>query len=228
MLVLPWLVIALAPFPRGEDWAGQRMHAAIEAVVLVHESCARSCDPNGLMNQTVNLLGQNTSFKVMSTLLKDRHGIVVTVSAMVTLFWIGSVSPSSQGRGEVINITSGMIQTKGTGNKDKGYLAGEVDKEAEIRDEDKVFKGFQKEFRCEEGRVKLTLLLHKSGKVTDVETDTTPNCNVSEKGRMILQRLKFTPAIKNGAKVSEYVTIEIKRETLIDAPISNVPNVPYP
>ena len=61
-------------------------------------------------------------------------------------------------------------------------------------------------------KVAVTLLLHKSGKVTDVKVEASPNCNVSEKGRTILRGLRFSPALENGTKVSEYLMIEIKRE----------------
>jgi hypothetical protein len=104
-------------------------------------------------------------------------------------------------------------------HKDKVYQEDEVDKKAQLRNQDKFLKDFTREFKCDDngGKLGFRLLLHKSGKVTDVKIDISPHCNFSEKGRTVLRRLKFSPAIKNGVKVSEYLEIEIKRE-LVSSP----------
>jgi nucleosome binding factor SPN SPT16 subunit len=111
------------------------------------------------------------------------------------------------------------IQEAKTADKDKVYREDEVDKQAQLSNADKLFKSFNSEFKCPDsgGKVAVTILLHKSGKVTDVKIDVSPNCSVTEKGRTILLRLKFTPATKSGAKVSEYMIIDIKRE-LVSSP----------
>lgn len=109
------------------------------------------------------------------------------------------------------------IQEAKTADKDKVYREDEVDKQAQLRNADKVFKSFNSEFKCPDsgGKVAVTILLHKSGKVTDVQFEVSPSCTVSEKGRTILRGLKFSPALKSGAKVSEYLMIDIKRELIV-------------
>jgi hypothetical protein len=148
--------------------------------------------------------------------------IYFVVLGAAALISIGDVSPTGLAKRDFYKPSS--IQQANTGDKDKVYREDEVDKAAQLRNEDKFFKSFNAEFKCPDtgGKVALNLLLHKSGKVTEVKIDASPNCKVSEKGRTILRGLKFSPALKNGAKVSEYLMIEVKRETVIEPPISNV------
>jgi len=134
--------------------------------------------------------------------------LIVGTAVLISI--VGGSFNSLAGR---TSCESDLIQAN-TDDKDKVYREDEVDKAAQLRNEDKLFKSFNSEFKCPDtgGKVAVTLLLHKSGTVTDVKVDVSPDCSVSEKGRTILRGLKFSPALKSGAKVSEYLMIEIKRE----------------
>ena len=153
-----------------------------------------------------------------------RRTIYIIITAAAALISIDGVSPTGTAMRNFDKPTA--IQQWKVDDKDKVYLEDDVDKRAQLRNEEKFFKGFNAEFKCADtgGKVAVTLLLHKSGKVTDVRIEASPNCNVSEKGRTILRGLKFSPTLKNGAKVSEYLMIEVKRETVIEPPINNVPH----
>jgi hypothetical protein len=155
-----------------------------------------------------------------------RRTIYIIITAAAALISIDDVSPTVLAKPDFYKPIS--IQQVPAGDNDKIYREDEVDKAAQLRNEDKFFKSFNSEFKCPDtgGKVAVTLLLHKSGKVTDVKVEASPNCNVSEKGRTILRGLKFSPALKNGAKVSEYLMIEVKRETVVGPTISNGSNFP--
>src|ERR1700732_4125954 len=63
-------------------------------------------------------------------------------------------------------------------------------------------------------------------KLPTQESTPRPSAMSAKKGRSILREFNFTPAIDNGAKASEDPPVEIKRETVIEPPISKVSSFP--
>ena len=101
---------------------------------------------------------------------------------------------------------------------DKVYSAQEVQKAAVIRDQDSVSSALHRSLKCSSGgSIKFSYVLRRSGKVSDLKVEHSPQCEATPKSLTILQKLKFTPAVKDGLKVSQsdFLTIEIKSEMMI-------------
>jgi TonB family protein len=63
--------------------------------------------------------------------------------------------------------------------------------------------------RAQQGTVALRVVLRKSGVVTDVVVTEKSGCeNFDEKAVRAVQKLKFTPAKKDGSDVSQYLLME--------------------
>ena len=93
------------------------------------------------------------------------------------------------------------------------YDYNEVDKPAHFKNADKVLSDVQSALKCEgEGVINLSFVFHKSGKVTDVKIEHTMLCVGEKQGVNTLRKAKFTHAIKNGARVSQYGAFEVKVE----------------
>jgi hypothetical protein len=101
---------------------------------------------------------------------------------------------------------------------DKVYSFHEVEKGAVIKDRDSVSSSLHRSLSCSSGGwVKFSYILRRSGKVSDLNVEHSPQCDATSKSLTILRKLKFTPALKDGLKVSQSdsVTIEIKSETIV-------------
>ena len=101
---------------------------------------------------------------------------------------------------------------------DKVYSFHEVQKAAVIKDQDSVSSSLHRSLSCSSGGwVKFSYVLRRSGKVSDLNVEHSPQCDATPKSLTILRKLKFTPALKDGLKVSQSdsLTIEIKSETMI-------------
>jgi TonB family protein len=62
---------------------------------------------------------------------------------------------------------------------------------------------------CPDGVVLfLKAVLHKSGKVTDIQVVKPINCSFQEKAIKSVRKIKFTPAIKDGVAVSQYQVLQ--------------------
>ena len=97
---------------------------------------------------------------------------------------------------------------------DKIYSQDEVDTQAVIK-KLKVHPKFLKEC-INGGTVKVKIVLHKSGQVTDVtfvEKNGCANIN-EEKIIAAIRKVKFSPAIKNGIPVSQF-TVKILQFTAL-------------
>jgi TonB family protein len=63
--------------------------------------------------------------------------------------------------------------------------------------------------RAQQGTVALRVVLRKSGVVTDVVVTEKSGCeSFDEKAVRAVQKLKFTPAKKDGSDVSQYLLLE--------------------
>ncbi len=98
--------------------------------------------------------------------------------------------------------------------EEKVYTVQEVDIEAELKNLDEVLQEFQSRFRCKDPDtdVTLSIVLNKSGKVSDVDVEVSTECAVPEKAVEELKKIKFTPAIKANVPVSELFQIQMRLE----------------
>jgi hypothetical protein len=95
---------------------------------------------------------------------------------------------------------------------EKIYTVQEVDIEAELKNLDEAVQEFQAKFSCSDPdtEVILSIVLNKSGKVSDVKVEITSECTVPEKAIEELKKIKFTPAIKTNVPVSELFQIQMR------------------
>lgn len=89
----------------------------------------------------------------------------------------------------------------------------EVDQKAVV---DRSSQGFPSVKGCRgEGRVRLRAVLHKSGKVTEVETLRGAKCKgYVERAIEVARQVKFKPAKKGGVAVSQYLMFEFNYNLL--------------
>jgi hypothetical protein len=94
---------------------------------------------------------------------------------------------------------------------EKVYSVQEVDIEAELKNMDEVMQAFLSKISCDfpDTEVTLSIVLNKSGKVSDVKVDISSECPVPEKAVEELMKLKFTPASKANVPVSELFQIQM-------------------
>ncbi len=107
---------------------------------------------------------------------------------------------------------SSNSQNHETGESDRVYSVKEVDVKAVIDRQRSESGNPPSSAKCGIGRglVRLRVILHKSGKVTEVEILEGSGCNSFDKNAVkFVRRLKFTPAKKNGVVVSQFVIYEV-------------------
>lgn len=97
---------------------------------------------------------------------------------------------------------------------EKVYTVHEVDIEAELKNLDETLLEFQSKFSCKDPDtdVTLSMVLNKSGKVTDVNVEISTECAIPEKAVEELKKLKFTPAMKANVPVNELFQIQMRLE----------------
>ncbi len=110
------------------------------------------------------------------------------------------------------NPTPSLQQREQNGSEeDRVYFPSEVDTKAKIRDA--AQNAPETISDCpNKGRVSLRVILRKSGKVTDVELIKGMGCGYDEKTVEAARKLKFSPAMKDGRAVSQYLRIEYQYE----------------
>jgi TonB family protein len=94
-------------------------------------------------------------------------------------------------------------------NDDRVYAATEVDVKARITNkmENIPVEGSD----CpRQGLVRLRLILHKSGRVTEVTIIRRMACSYDKATVEIARKFKFTPAEKDGQQVSQYQIFEYR------------------
>jgi len=64
---------------------------------------------------------------------------------------------------------------------------------------------------CAKGSIKLTFLLNRSGKISDIKTEGTTDCKTTNAGLKALRKLNLPLLIKTASKFPNG-TFEIKRE----------------
>ena len=87
------------------------------------------------------------------------------------------------------------------------YTAKEVDVKAKFTNKTEHLPEVGRD--CpREGLVRLRIVLHKSGRVTEVTIIKGTGCSFDEAAVEAARKLKFTPAVKAGESVSQYQTVE--------------------
>ncbi len=108
-----------------------------------------------------------------------------------------------------------LIQAAGSrhGQKEpeKIYTSREVDTKAVLKKQREHPTGNCGQLGTEcsrQGTVKLQIVLHKTRKVTEVKVIEDDKCSdFVERACKIAKKIEFTPAIKEGVEVSQYLTI---------------------
>lgn len=94
---------------------------------------------------------------------------------------------------------------------DKVFRAQEVDVKAKLRN--KLDSLPVRKTDCPDRvQVTLTMVLRKSGKVTDITVLQSSGCSYDREAIKAASKLKFDPALKDGQPVSQYSEIQYKTE----------------
>jgi TonB family protein len=94
-------------------------------------------------------------------------------------------------------------------DEDRVYTAKEVDVKAKITNRMENLPEAGRD--CpREGLVRLRIILHKSGKVTEVTIIKGMGCSYDEATVEVARKFKFTPAVKDGEPVSQYQIFEYR------------------
>lgn len=88
------------------------------------------------------------------------------------------------------------------------YTQQEVDVKAVVLDRRSVDRSAGRSCKDSDVKVVLRAVLHKSGKVTDVEVVESSSCESFQKAAIkIARKISFTPAKKDGVAVSQYQSL---------------------
>ncbi|MCP9493684.1 MAG: energy transducer TonB [Pyrinomonadaceae bacterium MAG19_C2-C3] len=133
----------------------------------------------------------------------------------ITMFVVASMFLLSSGFAQNQNPSSSSVSQDKIGkasDEDKVYSPKEVDTKAVIKNQKELDpERLGAAIDCRNGaRGVVKAVLRKSGEVTDIKVKIPALCSLDEKAAKIVSFAKFTPAIKDGVAVSQY--IEIKYE----------------
>lgn len=135
------------------------------------------------------------------------HSLIYTISLfalIVSLTGVGSARCAQS----YIPLPSQECKTQ-EGDEDRVYTVREVDVKAKITNKMERLPEAGKD--CpREGMVTLRMILHKSGKVTEVTIIKGLGCSYDEATMEIARKFKFTPATKDGQPVSQYQIFEYR------------------
>ena len=91
---------------------------------------------------------------------------------------------------------------------DHVYAYSEVDVKAKITNKMENLPEPGKDCPSQAGLVRLRIVLHKSGRVTEVTIIKGMGCSYDEASVEAARKFKFTPAVKGGKRVSQYQIFE--------------------
>jgi len=134
----------------------------------------------------------------------------MTVLAQVTLFLTLLFTNISfaQSREPVATQSREKAEKKNSA-EDKVYSGKEVDVKAKVSRQ--LDDPPQPGRDCDENLrlfASLRVVLHKSGKVTEVVLNKGTDCSYDKEAIRAARNIKFKPAMKDGQKVSQYLTVE--------------------
>ena len=111
--------------------------------------------------------------------------------------------------GELVSTQSQEEAEKKTSAEDKVYDGKEVDVKAKVKrqldDPPQPGRDCQENLRL---FASLRVVLHKSGKVTEVILIKGTGCSYDKEAIRAARNIKFKPAMKDGQQVSQYLTVE--------------------
>ena len=91
---------------------------------------------------------------------------------------------------------------------DRVYAYREVDVKAKISNRMEHLPEPGKDCPPQAGLVRLKVVLHKSGRVAEVTVIKGMGCSYDESAVEAARKFKFTPAVKDGKRVSQYQIFE--------------------
>jgi len=97
-------------------------------------------------------------------------------------------------------------------DEDKVYSRKEVDTKVTILNRKEIDPGkLGASLDCQNGAmVILRVVLHKSGKVTEVKIKRSSQCSLDVKAEKAVRSIKFMPATKDGVAVSQYIEMKFQ------------------
>lgn len=130
------------------------------------------------------------------------------LTSLFTVIASCTIAGAAQRAQSNIPLHSQERATKGV-DEDHIYTAREVDVKAKIPNKMENLPKAGKD--CpKEGMVNLTIVLHKSGKVTEVTITEGMGCSYDKAAIEVARKLKFTPAEKDGQQVSQYQMLQYR------------------
>jgi TonB family protein len=133
------------------------------------------------------------------------------ITSLLTLIASCTIAGAAQRAQSSIPVPTQERSTQGV-EEDHIYTAREVDVKAKLTNKKENLPKAGKD--CpREGQVKLTIVLHKSGKVTGVTITKGMACSYDEASVEVARKIKFTPAVKDGQQVSQYQMFEYRYAT---------------
>ena len=105
-------------------------------------------------------------------------------------------------------MAQGVATNSSEQSTDEVYKASEVTRKVMIRSKpEPVYTDEARENKIE-GTVRLRLVLHSTGEVTEIKILKSLPHGLTEKAMEAARKIEFTPAEKDGRPVSQYVIIE--------------------
>jgi len=135
-----------------------------------------------------------------------RHSVYI--SFLLGSIALGIVVCVAQSRNWTLEAFSGGVET-GVNAEDRIYTAQEVDVRAKITNKMKNLPKAGND--CpRDGMVTLRILLHKSGRVTDVTILKGMGCSYDQATVEVAGKFRFIPAVKDRKQVSQYQIFEYR------------------
>ena len=119
------------------------------------------------------------------------------------------LSPAIWGTQAIVGVNNSLARQNQEEGGEKVYTAEEVDVKAKIKN--RLGNLPERKNDCPDPvEAKVRVILHRSGKVTDVVLTMRAGCSYDDEVIKVVRKLKFVPASKNGHPVSQYSDVEYK------------------
>ena len=133
-----------------------------------------------------------------------------SLAHFVCLLLLGTCCVGVGAAADGVSHTSHPVQERNAqeGEDDHVYSSNEVDVKAKITNKMENLPEPGKDCPARAGLVRLKIILHKSGNVTEVTVLRGLGCSYDEASVAAARKFKFTPAVKDGKQVSQYQIFE--------------------
>jgi TonB family protein len=139
------------------------------------------------------------------------------ITLRVILLIVLATSPLEINLAQDVELTSSLIsrqQKQKSSDEDKVYSSKEVSEKAVIKSRPEVQLNPYAIQDCpKQGSAVVKMVLHKSGKVKDVKLVRPMSCGFDKLAAEAARKIKFIPARKDGAPVSQYFMVEYAYES---------------